>query len=339
MTIKRIFSGIIGVLLLSLIINSCKKTETTDPTKVTASFTTDKEKGDSPLIVKFSNASTNATTYLWDFGDGTATSIEIDPTHIFVNKSTISAANFTVTLTATHEDYTTANRTKVISLNKSTNATNGNSTAVFNSTKTFGTMIDQEGNVYKTIIIGTQTWMAENLRTTIYRDGTAIPKVTDQVAWRVLTTDGCCPYNYDGTADAVSVATYGRLYNWYAVTDGHNISPEGWHVPTDAEWNTLTTQLGGESVAGGKMKETDKHHWIAPNTDASNESGFTALPSGFRDGFDGEFYGLRNGGGYWSSTTNGAEGAYFRSIYYNSAVAYRYGFLKTWGFSIRCVKD
>ena len=87
MTIKRIFSGIIGVLLLSLIINSCKKTETTDPTKVTASFTTDKEKGDSPLIVKFSNASTNATTYLWDFGDGTATSIEIDPTHIFVNKS------------------------------------------------------------------------------------------------------------------------------------------------------------------------------------------------------------------------------------------------------------
>ena len=120
--------------------------------------------------------------------------------------------------------------------------------------------------------------MAENLKTTKYRDGTSIPLVTENTAWLNLTTPGYCWYNNDA---AHYKSTYGALYNWYVLNAGSNgwknVCPTGWHVPTDAEWTTLTTYLGGESIAGGKLKETGTSHWLSPNTVATNETGLHTL--------------------------------------------------------------
>jgi uncharacterized protein (TIGR02145 family) len=120
--------------------------------------------------------------------------------------------------------------------------------------------------------------MAENLATTKYNNGTSIPLAVDNSDWLFITTPAYC--NYDDKESYVN--TYGRLYNWYAVTDPHNICPTGWHIPTDEEWTILETFLGGSSIAGGKLKETNFAHWNNPNTGATNESGFTALPGGSR---------------------------------------------------------
>ena len=133
------------------------------------------------------------------------------------------------------------------------------------------TATDIDGNVYHTVTIGTQIWMVENLKTTRYNDGSPIPFVTDSSSWSNLTTPGYCWYNNDTT----NKNTYGALYNWFAVNTG-KLAPTGWHVPTDDEWTTLTTYLGGESIAGGKLKETGTTHWRTPNAGATNEIGFTA---------------------------------------------------------------
>ena len=158
-------------------------------------------------------------------------------------------------------------------------------------------LTDIDGNAYKAIKIGNQVWMYENLKTTKLNDGTAIPLVTTSAAWGNLTTPGYCWYNND---EASNKNVYGALYNWYTINTG-KLCPAGWHVPTVAEWTTLTTFLGGESVAGGKLKETGIAHWKSPNTGASNETGFTALPGGFRD-FDGVFAQIYNSGCWWSAT-------------------------------------
>jgi len=208
------------------------------------------------------------------------------------------------------------------------NPTNGQTTAVFNPAVTYGTMTDQGGNVYKTVTIGTQTWMAENLRTTKYSDGTTIPNVTDGIEWGKITTGAYC------RNDLADISTYGYLYNWYAVNTG-KLAPAGWHVATDAEWTTLITYLGGESVAGGRLKETGTTHWQSPNTGATNESGFTALPSGDRVG-TGTFYGFGSAGGWWCSDASTAlERGLFSTV--NSVKSSI--FPKEVGCSIRCVKD
>ena len=150
-------------------------------------------------------------------------------------------------------------------------------TSVHNSDKTYGTMTDQEGNVYKTIVIGTQEWMAENLKTSIYRNGDVIENVTNNVQWSNLTTGALASYNNDSQYDC----PYGKLYNWYAVADPRHVCPTGWHEPTDGEWTMLTDYLGGEAVAGGKMKSTFTQYWLYLNQYATNESGFSALPGGY----------------------------------------------------------
>ena len=205
----------------------------------------------------------------------------------------------------------------------------------FNPDLTYGTMTDNDGNVYKTITIGTQTWMAENLKTTKYRNGDPIPNVTDNAEWLALATGAYCWTNIDPANKAV----YGGLYNWYAVADSRNIAPGGWHVPTDAEWTTLTTFLGGEYVAGGKLKETSLAHWLSPNTGASNSSGFTAIPGLCRDYNNPAFFRMGDSNYLWSSTANASTTAWFRELSYGDTNAGRGLYYKKGGFSVRCVRD
>ena len=215
------------------------------------------------------------------------------------------------------------------------NSTNGKTTAEFNSDISYGTMTDQDGNVYKTVTIGTQTWMAENLRTTKYNDGTAIPTVTDNDEWGDLTDGAFC--NYNDTANIDYIATYGRLYNWYTVNTG-KLAPIGWHVPTDAEWTTLSDYLGGLSITAGKLKEAGTTHWYSPNTGATNETGFTALPGGSRSS-NGTFGNIGNYGYWWSTTEYNATYSLHRSMSYNYNNVSGYSYKKVLGFSVRCVKD
>jgi uncharacterized protein (TIGR02145 family) len=201
------------------------------------------------------------------------------------------------------------------------------------------TVTDINGNVYNTVTIGTQTWMAENLKTTKYNDGTAIPNVTDGTAWAALTTPSYCWYNNDATTYK---ATYGALYNWYTVNStsngGKNVCPTSWHVPSDDEWTTLTTYLGGESIAGGKLKETGNTHWIASNTESTNETGFTALPGGYRY-YGGTYNDFGIYGYWWSSTEYSTSDAWYRSMNYFNANVYRNFSNKLLGYSVRCVRD
>ena len=169
----------------------------------------------------------------------------------------------------------------------------GRSSVVFNPNKTYLTVTDIDGNVYKTIKIGNQTWMAENLRTTHYQNGDPILNVkaiSDPSEWGKQTSGAYC--SYKNTTDLDSIATFGLIYNGFAIMDPRNIAPAGWHVPTDAEWDTLinyvaagdavTDSIGVNSVAGGRLKETGTLHWLYPAAD--NSSGFTALPIAYRDG-------------------------------------------------------
>jgi uncharacterized protein (TIGR02145 family) len=211
---------------------------------------------------------------------------------------------------------------------------------ILGTDRCFGTpMTDIDGNVYQTITIGTQVWMAENLKVTHYRNGNAIPNVTGNSEWSNLTTGAYC--NYDN--DVNNATTYGRLYNWYAVSDSRNIAPEGWHVPSDAEWQTLVDHLGGTEVAGGTMKtpgtiEGGDGLWHSPNTGATNESGFSALPGGYRIG-GGSFTLLGLNAGFWSSTEAYGYVAWTRFLGYLNSQADRHDLHKLTGFSVRCVRD
>ncbi len=195
--------------------------------------------------------------------------------------------------------------------------------------------MDADGNIYHTVKIGGQVWTAENLRTTKYNDGSSIPLAKDSAAWGNLTGPGYCYYN--NTTDGDTIKKFGALYNWYAV-DTKRLAPKGWHVPTDQEWSTLTSFLGGEAVAGGKLKEAGTKHWITPNTGATNSAGFSALPAGYR-GYDGTFHYVRGYGGWWSSTASDTTFSWFRSMYYSNADVFRRDYYENYGFSIRCVRD
>jgi len=210
---------------------------------------------------------------------------------------------------------------------------------------TFGNVTDIEGNIYKTVPIGTQVWMAENLKTNRYNNGDLIGTTTPAT---LDISDEIKPkyqWAYDGNESYVAI--YGRLYTWYAVTDSRIVCPIGWHVPTDTEWTTLTTYLGGESdggasldnsVTGGKMKETGTTHWQSPNTAATNESGFTALPGGYRIG-DVPFQSIGADGLWWSSTECDINSAYSRSMNYSVGNVIRYYNFKKMGGSVRCLRD
>ena len=219
------------------------------------------------------------------------------------------------------------------------------SSMIFNI-KVTRTVMDIDGNIYKTVKIGDQWWMAENLKTTRYRNGEAISNVTDGGSWSSLTIGAYCNYNNDVNL----VATYGRLYNWHAVKDGRNITPAGWHVPSDSEWKQLEMFLGmSQSEAdgsgrrrgtneGGKLKETGTSHWASPNTGADNSSGFTALPGGYRADY-GNYYFFGEGAFFWSSTEYNGDHAWYRDLDYYTASIGRFSLQKPYGFSVCCVRD
>lgn len=203
---------------------------------------------------------------------------------------------------------------------------------------------DIDGNIYTTTTIGTQTWMVENLKTTKYSDGTLILNITVNETWNAANYGVYCDYE-----NTPSISTiYGRLYNWYVVDNnsatkvasnkGKNICPTGWHVPSDAEWVILTDYLGGESVAGAKLKETGISNWINPNSGATNETGFTALPGGNRFS-NGSYSNIGSYGNWWSSTENSPTNVWARGIGYNKSTVSRGNVIKQNGFSVRCIKD
>jgi uncharacterized protein (TIGR02145 family) len=196
-----------------------------------------------------------------------------------------------------------------------------------------GTMSDIDGNVYHYVTIGTQTWMAENLKTTRLNDGTTIPLVTVDTLWAALTTPGFCWYN---DSDSYK-ATYGALYNWYAVNTG-KLAPKGWHVPTDSEWTVLTTFLGGTKVAGGKLKDTGTAYWDSPNTGATDEYGFKALPGGCRI-FLGSFWYAGTFCYLWSATAYDSTSAWDRVPVNNDTYVGVYFNLYQYGIGVRCVRD
>lgn len=208
----------------------------------------------------------------------------------------------------------------------------------FNSSLTYGTVSDVDGKNYKTIQIGTQVWMAENLGTVKFNDGTAIPLVTDGSAWINLFTPAYCWFLNN---DTLYEDIYGAHYNWFAAGTG-KLCPAGWHIPSDTEWQTLADFLGGSDIAGAKLKEAGSNNWTTSNSDATNASGFTALPSGVRGSYDGFFGGQGIIGGWWSSTEldpSPLSAAWARWIHADTVVLARSNLFKKNGFSVRCVKD
>ena len=194
---------------------------------------------------------------------------------------------------------------------------------------------DTDGNCYETIQIGDQLWMAENLKVTHYNNGEEIPNITNNGDWSGLSTGAYGDYDNNPT----NSETYGRLYNWFAVDDDRGVCPEGWHVPSDNEYTVLTDYLGGESVAGGKMKEAGLEYWNSPNAGATNESGFTGLPAGYRFYNNGTYGNMGDLGYFWSSSESSSNYAWFRLLHYNSSLVYRYSNNRRDGISVRCLED
>ena len=186
--------------------------------------------------------------------------------------------------------------------------------------------------------IGNQIWMTKNLNVSRYRNGDPIPQVqqSEAIEWENLTTGAWC-YFKSGNVIA-DVRIHGKLYNWYAVNDPRGLAPVGYHIPTEAEWDTLINFLGGGNVAGGKVKAISPL-WRSPNEGATNTSGFTAVPGGFCDSYSGSFYNIQFSADWWSATAYDTDNAIERRVFYFSN-ALSGGYIdKNYGFSVRCIKD
>lgn len=211
---------------------------------------------------------------------------------------------------------------------------------VHNSNLNYGSLTDQEGNVYKTIVIGNQEWMAENLNTSIYRNGDPIENVVDDFQWSGLSTGAWCYYNNDSQYEC----PYGKLYNWFAVADSRDLCPAGWHIPTGSEWSVLFNYLDpnlGNPTAGGKLKSTGSQYWQEPNQDASNESGFSGLPGGSRGNYLSPlpYENIGIVGRWWTSVGVFDYTAFNHFIYNNSGLVLGEDGYQTPGCSVRCLRD
>jgi uncharacterized protein (TIGR02145 family) len=214
------------------------------------------------------------------------------------------------------------------------------STASFRTLKTVvDSVADFDGNIYHVVPIGRQKWLRENLRVTHYRNGESIPNVPSETQWKILTTGAYCVYDNQ----AANVTAYGYLYNWHALGDTRGLCPTGWHVPSDSEWTELGDSLGGNLVAGGRLKSTGTIEggtglWYAPNTDGSNSSGFTGLPAGYRINY-GTYYSMGNVGYFWTSSAYSTDKAWLYILDANNGELNINFDFKTNGFSVRCCKD
>jgi uncharacterized protein (TIGR02145 family) len=276
------------------------------------------------------NAGDLSTTVTFEYGMTTSYGQIAEATPAQVTGNTITGVS--ADLTGLNQGITYHFRIKAV--NSAGNSYGGD--LIFATTDISTPVTDIEGNIYNTVIIGTQVWMIEGLKATKYNDGTAIPNVVDNTAWSTNTTGAYC--DYSNTAANSNI--YGKLYNWYVVasTNVKKVCPTGWHVPDDSEWTTLITFLGGESLAGGKLKEAGTTHWFNPNSGATNESEFTALPGGYRSG-TGTFGLLGNTGFWWSSAEANATYAWYLYMYYDTSSAIKSDMDKHDGFSVRCVKN
>ncbi len=212
-------------------------------------------------------------------------------------------------------------------------ARGGGSGAYLNPNLIYGSVTDQDGNIYATILIGAQEWMAENLRSITYANGETIPNVTDNTAWSQMTIGAWALFNNDIQYGI----PFGNLYNWYAVVDPRNVCPSGWHVPTAAEWTVLHDYLGSQSLAGGKMKSAGTNYWQAPNIGATNESGFSGLPGGVRS--QSTFFDFGTTGRWWSATEVPPNVAWQTALFSPLAETGGSSYSKTWGLSVRCIRD
>lgn len=197
--------------------------------------------------------------------------------------------------------------------------------------------IDKQTAVYnfESVKIGNQVWMRKNLSVEHYKNGDPIRHITDSTAWVNLSTGAWRYYNDDPATGAI----YGKLYNWYAVHDPRGLAPAGWHVATDDEWSLMVTALGSDFNAGKMLKEIGTSHWLTPNTSATNESGFTALPGGSLRYGDSYFTGLGASGCWWTASGSAEPYAKMRSMSHSGTSVYRGSTFRTYGFSVRCVKD
>ena len=206
-----------------------------------------------------------------------------------------------------------------------------------------GAGVTFDGYTYSSIVLGNgQEWLAENLRTTIYCNGDPIPNVTDGTQWSNLTTGAWAHTNNDSQYEN----PYGKIYNWYAAADVRNICPCGWRLPTDSDWQFLFEYLdpagspifGSINIAGGKMKSTGTQYWLSPNTDATNESGFSGLPGGIRLNY-GAFSNNLESGSWWSAREYNNNTSYYWYLRFNNGSANISNNSKNMGYSVRCIKN
>ncbi len=193
---------------------------------------------------------------------------------------------------------------------------------------------DIDGNVYNTIRVGTDIWMTENLAVTRYNDGTPIPFVTCPDEWIVTLSPACRWYNND----QAGLKHFGVLYNWYVIETG-KLCPSGWHVPTDNEWKSLSWFVGGDLIAGLKLREEGNKNWEPSKYQGTNDIGFGALPAGFVHDFTGETSSIYNYASFWTASEYSRAFGWGRSIHINHPELRRFNDGKKGGFSVRCVKD
>jgi len=282
--------------------------------------------------ITFNDQSTNnPTSWSWNFGDDHTSSLP-SPTHTFSSVGTYTITLIVSNINGSHEavltDYITINPLPSPDI-------------IFNPNRTYGTLSDVDGNTYRTIQIGNQTWMAENLKTTKYNDNSSIPQITDLIEWTNLSSPAYCWFDNNINYKE----TYGALYNWYVVSPsangGKNVCPINWHVSTDEEIYILLDNFGGAFYAPNMLKERGTSHWEVSTSDVTNESGFTALPSGARNKNifnNNAFFGSGGELSLWSSTEYDDNSSWFRSIPSSGGSA-RWYLDKKFGHSIRCVKD
>jgi uncharacterized protein (TIGR02145 family) len=329
-----------ALLSIVMVLISCKKkadTALTEPAAPTATTNAATYVGQTWAVMNGTvNANDKSTIVSFDYDTTISYGQNIFPTHdtvsgnlsTYVNASLgglISNTTYHYRLRAVNSLGTTLGDDMTFTTKS---AVPGNS--IFNPDLTYGSLNDNDGHTYKTIQLGTRTWMAENLKSTKFNDNTLIPFVPDDVVWSELTTPGYCWYNNDSIS-------YGALYNWYSVNTG-KLCPAGWHVPTDEEWTSLTNFLGGDSIAGNKLRETGTLHWQSPNSGSTNESGFTGLAGGYRN-TAGSFGNIRKIGYWWSASAFNTIDAYYRFVSFNYDHVVRSNSSLTGGFSVRCVKN